>query len=230
MKAYRMKAYFYNLKKWVFLMVKIIIADDHAVVRTGLQLILQGNRTFILANEAKNGAELLEKLQADSYDIAIIDMNMPGKDSLDLVLEVQQKHPNLKLMIFTMNTDEQLAKRLLKKGVLAYINKEENSEELLNALKSVSEGKVYLTPSQKNIFASQFITDKIIEKPHEKLTDREYQIMCLLASGISKTEIAEKLSISKNTLSNHRNNILKKLALTNAAELTKYALKHQLIY
>ncbi len=210
-------------------MIDIVIADDHAVVRTGIQLIFNGNTKYRIKAEARNGEELIKLLNKEEFQVAIIDMNMPGKDSLDLIHDILDRYPKLHVLVFTMNSDEQLAKRLFKKGILAYISKEENPDELLNALAFVSQGKKYLTPAQKNIFANQFLTEDDHKKPHEKLTDREYQIMCLLASGIPKNDIAQKLNISKNTLSNHRDHILKKLEISNSAELTKYALKHHLI-
>ncbi len=209
-------------------MVRVVVADDHAVVRTGLQLIFQDHGIRILA-EANNGEELIKNIYQQMPDVAIIDLNMPGKDSLDLIRHIKRLFPLLPLVIFTMSRDEQLATRLMRLGALAFINKEENPEELINAIKSAVKGKTYLTLGQKNRFASQYVMGQKETILHERLTDREYQIMCLLATGIPKNKIAEKLNISKNTLSNHRNNILKKLQVLNNSELTKYALQHHLI-
>ena len=211
-------------------MISVIVADDHAVVRTGLQLIFQDSLGISLKGEANNGNDLLLKLKSDNFDVAIVDINMPGISSLELISEIKQQHPNLPIIVFTMNQDEQLATRMFKNGALAYINKEEDPEELIKAVRCVVDnGRRYLTKRQEYFFANQFIMGNEESQDHNNLTDREYQIMCLLAEGKSKTEIAEKLDISKNTLSNHRNNILKKLNLCNNAELTKYALNHQLI-
>lgn len=210
-------------------MKQIIIADDHAVVRTGLNLIFQLDGNLDVADEVQNGQELLDCLSNRKYDTAIIDLNMPGKDSLDLVAEVRKRFPHLPIVIYSMNTDEQLALRLFKMGVKAYINKEESQNEILNAVKQVVGGNRYLTQAQKNLFAERMIKGENGSLPQEKLTDREYQILRLVAAGCSKTEIAEKLSISKNTISNHRNNILKKLNVANNAELTRFAIQHQLV-
>ncbi len=209
-------------------MISVVIADDHAVVRTGLSLIFQESAVISVEEEVENGDALLTVLKQRQFDVAIIDVNMPGKSSFDLITELQVQCPKMKLVVFSMNTDEQLAIRMFKNGVLSYINKEENPAELINAVVHAAENKRYLTQQQKYYFANQFIKGQDDVCDHQSLTDREYQIMCLLVSGISKGEIAKKLDISKNTLSNHRNNLLKKLNLSNNVELTKYALHHNL--
>lgn len=210
-------------------MISVIVADDHAVVRTGLQFIFRDSGVINIKAEAENGSELLSILKNDAFDVVVLDVNMPGVNSIDLVQIVKQLYPHLAIVIFTMNSDEQLAARMFKNGALAYINKEENPKELVEAVKCAYDKKRYLTKRQEYSFANQYImgNEKIVY--HESLSDREYQVMCLLASGKSKTEISEKLMISKNTLSNHRNSILKKLNLSNNVELTKYALHHHLI-
>ncbi len=210
-------------------MISVIVADDHAVVRTGLQLIFMGTNDVCVKEEASDSIELLQKLQINTYDVAILDVNMPGMDSIELLLHVKQLYPNLPVVIFSMNKDEQLASRMFKNGVMAYINKEEDPAEIINAVKTAANNKKYLTQSQKFFFANQFISGESEKSEQESLTDREYQVLGLLASGISKSEISTKLSITKNTLSNHRNNILKKLNLSNNAELTKYALLNKII-
>jgi DNA-binding NarL/FixJ family response regulator len=211
-------------------MVSVIIADDHAVVRTGLSLIFQVSAVISAEGEADNGDDLLNILKEKQFDVAIVDVNMPGKNSLELIAELRELYPEMKLVVFSMNTDEQLATRMFKNGVQAYINKEENPEELIRAVVNAAQGKRYLTQRQKYYFANQFIIGQDEVADYENLTDREYQIMCLLVSGKSKSEIAEKLAISKNTLSNHRNNLLKKLNLSNNVQLTKYAMRHKLTH
>lgn len=210
-------------------MISVVVADDHAVVRTGLQFIFRDSGVIDMKAEAENGSELFLILKNDCFDVAILDVNMPGSHSIDLVLKVKEYYPHLAIVIFTMNTDEQLAARMFKNGALAYINKEENPKELIEAVKSAFNKKRYLTQRQEYFFAHQYIMGDKKSISHESLSDREYQVMCLLASGKSKTEISEKLAISKNTLSNHRNNILKKLKLSNNVELTKYAIHYHLI-
>ncbi len=210
-------------------MISVIVADDHAVVRTGLQLIFMNTTDISVKEEARDGIELLQKLTNGKFDVAILDVNMPGLCSIELLQQIKSLCPDLPIVIFSMNKDEQLASRMLKNGVMAYINKEEDPSELVAAVKSAVNNKKYLTQSQKYFFATQFITEESERNNLESLTDREYLVLSLLASGLSKSDIAIKLSISKNTLSNHRNNILKKLNLANNAELTKYALLNKVI-
>ncbi|GAF04611.1 response regulator [Saccharicrinis fermentans] len=210
-------------------MISVIIADDHAVVRTGLHFIFQDCTGIAVKAEADSGDKLLSILQNNTFDAAIVDMNMPGISSLDLIARLRDDYPKLPVVVFTMNADDKWAVRSFKSGALAYINKEENPDELIRAVKSVVKYKRYLTPRQESLFANRFIVgvDGVVD--HEGLTDREYQVMCMLADGMTKTDIAHKLQISKNTISNHRNNILKKLNLANNVALTKYALSHQII-
>ena len=208
--------------------VEVIIADDHVVVRTGLHLIFQEEGIQIKA-EVNNGNDLLKILGQKRFDVAIVDLNMPGKDSISLLLEVRKQHPSLPIVIFTMSQDENLASRLMQFGISAYINKEDDSQEIVRAVKSAAKGEVYLTPRQKNFFSMQYVKGYDHNIPHDRLTDREYQIMCLMAKGKSNDEIAQKLLISKNTFSNHRNNILRKMKFSNIAELTTYAIKNHLI-
>ncbi|MCW3788088.1 response regulator transcription factor [Plebeiibacterium sediminum] len=211
-------------------MKSVIVADDHAVVRTGLQIIFQGESDFSINAEAANGADLLNQLSTQQFDVAIVDVNMPGISSIDLVAELRRLYSEMQIVIFSMNTSDDLAMRMFKNGALAYINKEENPEELLKAVRFASQNKRYLTKSQECFFANQFISGNQETIPIESLTDREYQILCLMASGKSKSEISDKLLISKNTLSNHRTNILKKLNLSNNVELTKFAIHHNLVH
>ncbi len=209
---------------------RIIIADDHAVVRTGLQLILDETEDLSIVDEARNGLELLEKLQKHSYDLVILDIAMPGKDSIDVLKEIKTKNQTLPVVIFTMNSDDVFAIRMLSNGASAYVNKETKPAQIIEILRIVISGKKYISPQQAEILADQVsVAEKTHEASHQLLTDREFQIFCLLASGVSKTEIADKLEISINTLSNHRNNIMKKMKLSTNSELTRYALQAGII-
>jgi len=209
---------------------RIIIADDHAVVRTGLQLILDETSDLSIASEAVNGQELLDKLGADNYDLVILDISMPGKDTLDVLKEIKTKWPALPVVIFTMNPDDIHAIRMIRNGASAYINKETNPEKIIEVLRTVVNGKKFFSPHQVELLAEMISSpEKSNPSIHDLLTDREFQIFFMLASGLKKSEIAEKLVISKNTISNHRNNILKKLNLSMNSELTRYAIQHGII-
>ena len=210
--------------------VQIIIADDHAVVRTGLQLILEETSDLEIAGEATDGDELLSKLQAVTYDLIILDMSMPGKDALDVLKEIKQRWSSIPVIIFTMNADETHAVRMFQNGASAYVNKQTNSEQLIHILRLVASGKKFFFPHQVELVAKRLgMAESSTELPHIQLTDRESQIFIMLASGIRKSEIAEKLDISKSTISNHRNNIMKKMNMSLNSELTRYAIQHKII-
>jgi two-component system, NarL family, invasion response regulator UvrY len=208
----------------------IIIADDHAVVRTGLQLILDETHDMRVVDEAGNGDELLEKLGKSSYDIVVLDMTMPGKDTTDVLKEINLKWPQVPVVIFSMNADDAFALRMLANGASAYINKESQPNELIRALRTVAKGQRYLNARQSELMLNSFASREEIGKlPHEELSDREFQVFCLLAMGLRNSEMAQKLDISKNTVSNHRNNILKKMGFAGNSDLTRYALQHGFI-
>jgi DNA-binding NarL/FixJ family response regulator len=210
-------------------MIRVIVADDHAVVRTGLQLIFDETEDLSVEGEASNGDELLNKITEGQYDAVILDLLMPGKDSIDTLIEIKAIHPKLPVVIFTMNHEESYAFRLFRNGADAYIAKESDPSVLIQAIRSVVKGKKYYTPDQV-VFLKKFIDDHINSNHlSEQLTDREFQVLSMLASGTKKDEIALKLNVSKNTISNHRNNILRKLELQNNSELTRYAIKKGII-
>jgi DNA-binding NarL/FixJ family response regulator len=209
---------------------QIIIADDHAVVRTGLQLILDGTSDLSIVDEAKNGQELLDKLQLKEYDLVILDISMPGKDALDVLLEIKSQWQHLPVVIFSTNPDEVYAIRMIKNGASAYINKETKPKQIIEILRTVLQGHKYFSHLQSELMAEIVADpDKATLAPHKTLTDREFQVFSMLATGIRKSEIAEKLSISKNTLGNHRNNIMKKMNFSTNSELIRYAIQNGII-
>jgi two-component system, NarL family, invasion response regulator UvrY len=210
---------------------KIIIADDHAVVRTGLQLILDETSDMSIEGEARNGQELLDKLHTESYDLVILDISMPGKDALDVLIAIKSEWEDLPVVIFSMNPDEIYAMRMIKNGASAYINKETKPKQIIEILRTVLGGRKYFSPLHAEMMAEMVSgpgKDKLLA--HQTLTDREFQVFSLLASGIRKSEIAEKLFVSKNTLSNHRNNIMKKMNITSNSELIRYAIQNGIIH
>ncbi len=210
---------------------RIIIADDHAVVRTGLQLILDETEDMEIVEEARDGDELLEKLKESVYDMVILDMAMPGKDALDVLKEIKKNAPELPVVIFSMNPDEPNAVRMIQNGASAYINKQTKSKQLIDILRIVASGKKYIFPHQAEMLVEAVSAiGKQKGVPHHLLTDRESQVFILLASGVRISEIEEKLSISKSTISNHRNNIMKKMSMSLNSELTRYAIKHGIIH
>lgn len=208
---------------------KIIIADDHAVVRTGMQLILDETQDLCIAEEARSGDELLEKLKSNQYDLVILDIGMPGKDTLYVLAEIRAQWEALPVVIFSMNPDEVYAVRMLKNGASAYINKETKPRQIIDILRTVLEGRKYFSTRQTELLADLVAPGNLAVLPHDILTDREFQVFSLLASGLAKSDIASRLSISKNTLSNHRNSIMKKMGFASNSDLTRYAIQHGII-
>jgi DNA-binding NarL/FixJ family response regulator len=211
-------------------MYKVIIADDHAVVCTGLQLILNQTYNFRLIDQARNGKELLDKIGKNQYDLIFLDILMPGISALDTLKQIKSIHPDLPVIVFTMNPDESFAVRMLTSGASAYLNKESSPEQIINTMEDVIHGKKVMSQKQK-IMVDEYSIH--LSKPDKTdtgyLTDRELQVLFYIASGTQSGEIANTLCLSKNTVSNHRNNILKKLNLRNNSDLTRYAIQQGII-
>jgi two-component system, NarL family, invasion response regulator UvrY len=208
-------------------MIRIIIADDHAVVRKGLKQIFDETLDLVVTDEANSGQELLDKVRVNDFDVVILDISMPGKDGLDTLKELKIYKPDLPVLIFTIYPEEQYAVRVLKAGASGYINKEGEPDVLIEAIRKVSQGRKYISPYLAEILASNL---EMNESPaHEQLSDREYQVMCLIASGKTATDIAKELTLSINTISTYRIRILDKMSMKNNAEITHYALKNRLV-
>ena len=209
-------------------MIKIIIVDDHAVVRKGLKQIFDETMDIKVVDEANSGAELLEKAQTGKFDVVLLDISMPGRDGLDILKEFKLLRPNVPVLIFTMYPEEQYAVRVIKAGASGYINKENEPEILIQAIRKVALGRKYISPHLAELLASNLEVGG--EAPvHETLSDREFQVMCLIASGKSVSEIANELSLSMNTISTYRLRILEKMGMKNNAEIIHYAIRNQLI-
>ncbi len=208
--------------------IKVIIADDHAVVRTGIKLILSGTPDIRVVDEAISGNVLLKKLKSDTeVDVVILDVHMPGRDVLDVLKDIHVLYPKLPILIFTMYDESQYALRLFKNGAWGYINKQGSHDEIIEAIRTLHGGKKYYSKTQTELIANTlFESDK--KTPHETLTDREFQILCMISEGLRNSQIAKRLNVSKNTISNHRNSILKKMDLENNVEIAHYAVKHKL--
>lgn len=211
-------------------MIHIILTDDHAVVRKGLKQIIEETPGFLVTGEASSGNELIEKVKAEKYDVVILDISMPGKDGLDTLKELRQIAPELPVLVFTIYPEEQYAIRLLKAGASGYLNKESKPEELITAIERITRGLKYISPNLSNILASNVDSTIPGEAPlHDSLSDREFQVMCMIGSGKTPTQIANELSLSINTISTYRIRILEKMKMRSNAEITHYAIKNQLV-
>jgi two-component system, NarL family, invasion response regulator UvrY len=208
--------------------MRILIADDHAVVRRGLKEILASEHDMEVVGEAKNGDEALELVRKVDWDVAVLDFSMPGRSGVELIKEIKRRHPSRPVLVLSMLPEEAHAAQVFKAGGSGYINKESAGEELTAAIRKVANGGKYVSAN----FAEKLATDLApdTEKPlHEFLSDREYRVMWLLASGKQINQIAAEMFLSPSTISTYRARILKKLKLTDNAALVRYAVKQQLI-
>jgi DNA-binding NarL/FixJ family response regulator len=210
-------------------MLKILIADDHAIVRQGLKQIVTETQDMIVAGEASNGQELLNKLKDNDYDVVVLDITMPGRNGIDVLRQLRTERPGLPILMLSIHPEEQYALRALKAGASGYLTKESAPDELVVAIRKVSSGGKYISASLAEKLAFKLEAD-LEQAPHETLSDREYQVMCMIASGKTVMAIAQELMLSEKTISTYRSRILDKMNLKNNAELTYYAIKNNLVY
>ena len=208
-------------------MLKILIADDHPIVRQGLKQIISEIPDMVVADEATDGWEVLSKIRNGNYDVVVLDITMPGKDGMDVLTQLKYEKPELPVLMVSMHPEEQFAIRALRAGASGYLTKESAPDELVTAIWKVSAGGRYVTPSLAEKLA--FMVQKVEQLPHETLSDREYQVMRLIASGKTITDIAQELSLSVKTISTYRTRILEKMRLENNAELIHYAIQNHLV-
>ncbi len=209
-------------------MIRILIADDHAIVREGLARILEKSGEMQVVAEHDNGADGLNWLRDNDCDIALLDISMPGMNGIDVLKQLQKEKPKLPVLIISIYAEDQYAVRLIKAGAAGYLTKGCAPAILLEAVHRVMEGKKYISPAVAEMLASE-IGHESGKVPHETLSDREYQIFLLLASAKTVTEIAEALALSAKTISTYRTRILEKMHLRNNAELMRYAIEYNLL-
>ncbi len=208
--------------------MKILIADDHPVVREGLKQIIKNLEIFSLLDEADNGEDVLAKIEMNKYDLVIMDISMPGKSGLDILKILKDKNEKRTILMLSIYPQEQYAIRALKLGASGYVCKNSVYEELAVAIKRILGGEKYLSPflTERIVSDINVIDDKSL---HKKLSEREFQILCMIANGKSLNEIACDLFISNKTVSTYRTRLLQKMCMKRNAELTLYAIKHNLI-
>jgi DNA-binding NarL/FixJ family response regulator len=208
--------------------MRILLADDHTVVRHGLKQILAEEFKKAVFGEARNAQEALDLVWKENWDIAILDITMPGRSGLQVLREIKKSKPKLPVLVLSMHPENQFAVRVLKRGAAGYMTKESASAELVGAVRKVLAGGRYVSNSLAEKLATYLANDN--QKPaQELLSDREFQVLRLIASGKIVSEIARELSLSVKTISTYRTRILEKMGLRNNAELMHYAMQHQLV-
>ena len=208
-------------------MTKILVADDHPIVRQGLKQILSDYPDLTIADEAGTGQDVLAKVGKKDFDIVLLDISMPGRNGLDILKELKTKKPKLPVLVLSIHPEDQYAVRVLKLGAAGYLTKESLPEELVAAIRKVARGRKYVS----NSLAEKLAADLEInaeKSPHENLSDREYQVMSMIASGKRLKDVAEELSLSIKTISTYRSRIMEKMNMRNNAELIRYALQNGL--
>jgi len=208
--------------------LRILIADDHAIVRTGLKQILQEEFPSASIDEAKDAEEMIQKVMKQEWDLVISDLSMPGRSGLEALNQIHLEFPKLPVLILSIHPEEQYATRILKAGAAGYLNKETATEELTTAVRRILQGRKYITPSIAELLASNIMVENNAA-PHEILSDREFEVLKLLGSGKSVSEIASSLFLSVTTVSTYRARILTKMHMKTNADLTVYSIEHKLI-
>ncbi len=209
-------------------MIRILIADDHAILRRGLKEILLGEFKDAIFAEAGNAQEVLTNVRKQAWDLVILDITMPGRSGLDLLRDLKQLQPELPVLVLSMHPEDQYAKRVLRSGAAGYMNKETAPKELVTAIRKVLAGGRYVSAALAEKLASDLSADSA-RLPHERLSDREFEILRMIASGKTVSQIAEELHLSVTTVSTHRARILEKMDMANNAELMRYAMINALI-
>ncbi len=209
-------------------MIKVFIADDHALIREGIKNLLSPLSDIKLVGETANSFEIIEQIRVNKCDVLILDLSMPGKHGLDVIKEIKSIYPETKILIMTMMPEDQFAKRTLKAGASGYLTKESAPDELITAIRRIASGRKYVSQSLAEKLAQDL--DDSAEKPiQDLLSDREFQVMKMMAKGKSQTDIADELSISISTVNTYRSRIFKKLNLHSNAELIHFAFQNNLI-
>ena len=209
-------------------MIRILIADDHAIVRQGLKQILEESREMKVVAEHTNGADALRWIRANDCDVVLLDISMPGMSGIDVLKQLHEEKPKLPILILSIYSEDQYAVRLIKAGAAGYLTKESAPEVVVEAVRRVADGKKHISRAVAEMLVNEFGAPEG-KLPHETLSDREYQIFRLLASARTVSEIADTLALSVKTVSTYRGRILEKMQLRNNAELMRYAVEKHLM-
>lgn len=208
-------------------MIRIVIADDHAIVREGLKRIVSEVQDMQVAGEAADGTQVMQRVRELEFDVLVLDLSMPGRSGMELIKLVKAEKPRLRILVLSMHQELQYAVRSIKSGASGYLTKESAPAELEKAIRKIAAGGAYVTAEVAEQLALGAMPGTQALS-HESLSDREFQVFKLLAAGVSVTDIAAQLKLSVKTVSTHKANLMQKMGLQNASELVRYALKHGL--
>lgn len=207
---------------------RVFIADDHAIVREGLRRILDAASGFAVVGEAKNGHEVLSAVRTGDFDVLLLDLSMPSRSGVDLIRQVKAERPDVRILVLSMHDEQQYAVRAIRAGASGYLMKDTAAQQLVTAINRIAAGGMYITPAVAEALALG-LQSPGEELAHKRLSDREYEILLLLAGGESVTKIGERLHLSVKTVSTHKTHILEKMNLGSLAELVRYAIAHNLV-
>ncbi|MBV9241586.1 MAG: response regulator transcription factor [Acidobacteria bacterium] len=210
-------------------MINVVIADDHTMVRHGLREILKAESDIRTVAEASTGQEAIDIIRSRSVDVLLLDITMPGRNGLEVLKELRRSHPRIAVIMLSMHPKDQYGVRVIKAGAAAYISKESAPDELVSAIRTAHRGEKYITPDLAELLARHLERGLVGDEPHKLLSDREYEVMCYIASGRGLTEISKLMNLSVKTISTYRTRIVEKTGLTSNADMTRYAMQHSLI-
>jgi two-component system invasion response regulator UvrY len=209
-------------------MIKILIADDHAVVRRGLREILTETSDMLVGGEAATAPEVRQLVREQRWDVVVLDLNMPGGSGLELLGELRRESPGVRVLVLTVSQENQYAVRAIRAGAAGFLTKESAPEKLIEAVRKIAAGGRYVSPELGETLAS-LVAGEAEGAPHERLSDQEFEVFKMLASGRTVSQVAQELALSVKTVSTHRTRILKKMEMNTNAELTHYAVKNHIV-
>ena len=209
-------------------MARVLVADDHPLLRKGLKQLLDAEPDLELAGEAEDSEQVLEKVQRDCWDVLVLDLTMPGRGGLEVLQEIRRVRPNLPVLVLSMHAEERFAVRAIKAGANGYVSKANGAAEVVTAIRKVLTGRKYVSATLAEALAGALDGDG--QRPlHETLSDREFQVMCKIACGRTVSQIAAEISLSVKTISTYRSRVLEKMHMRSNAELTRYAIQEGLV-
>jgi DNA-binding NarL/FixJ family response regulator len=207
---------------------EVLVADDHAIIRDGLRKVLADTEDLVVAGEAANGSQVLEKVRERDWSMVILDLSMPGRNGIELIKLVKAERPKLPILIFSMHPEEQYAVRAIRAGASGYLSKEEDSDHFLPAIRKVASGGMFVSQKVAELLAADALPGANGHL-HSALSNREHEVLIRIVKGVSLTDIADEFSLSIKTISTHKTHILAKLGLSNQADLIRYAIEHKLL-